>query len=241
MSSFKGNLYIGHMQPDGTFAAYGQGFNVTVLTIEPKSEAVPRLGTGLHNDGQILDSFSKPSPTSIKIGHNSVDTQQGLELALRGKTKPNVIEAQMLDDQKINLVEGQWVKMDNHIKLTNFVLKKSDDTDYTVNEDYQVDLDFGMIKALKGKINPLTNVTWSAETEAVTTDLIEVGADSEIKGCLGFFGLDKATLKKVRIIVPMCTIASDGGLEMFGDDHIVAAHTVTPETYNGKTMTFETW
>ncbi|HEB76899.1 MAG TPA: hypothetical protein ENI90_00030 [Methylothermaceae bacterium] len=134
--------------PAGVFAVPA---NVTTLQITPQAETLSRPSFMKESYGQALDSYVKLQPPQINLTWDGIDNEV-LTSVFAGILQTVNETAQTVTDEAVTAASGKWVKLANrHLDPATVVVTDSaGTTTYTVDTDYQVNAELGMIYFVPG-------------------------------------------------------------------------------------------
>ncbi len=121
--------------------------NCTNFTPKPDSERKEQTATGRYNYGQVLSSVTLPKPMTAKITFNQLDASL-FAAAFFGINSAFTQEAGNLADEPVVTIADRFVEI-GKLKLSTVVVKnEAGAITYELGEDYELNTNLGMIKAL---------------------------------------------------------------------------------------------
>ena len=236
---FAGKVFIGEVN-QGVVGALNGPINVPSFELTPPSTEVRnRVSKQPASYGQALDVVNIPGdPAQMSISFDSLPAVLLAE-ALGGTSASHSVTAGSVTDEAITLVEGQWVKLahSNIDGASVVVTDPTGPTDLVEGDDYEVDADAGMIKALDAAAAIAVEVDYDYNAESGTKVL---GA-TEIQKPRHIIleGKNLATGKKARVIVHEAILNASEAMDLMSDEFVNGQLSGNLRTPAGKASPFE--
>lgn len=236
---FAGKVFIGEVN-QGVVGALNGPINVPSFELTPPSiEARNRISKQPETYGQALDVVNIPGdPAQMAVSFDSLPAELLAE-ALGGTSAAHSVTAGSVTDEAINLVEGQWVKLaHSNIDGTSVVVTDPiGPTDLVEGDDYEVDEDAGLIKALDSGAAIAVEVDYDYNAESG----MQVLGATEIQKPRHIIleGKNLATGKKARVIVHEAILNANEAMDLMSDEFITGQLSGNLRTPAGKSSPFE--
>ena len=189
-------------------------FEVTALTMQASNETKERKSNLVGQAGKVRGSIARTSATQLKISANAANSDL-YALFLLGSTAAYAVTGGTVTAESIASMEhDKWYKLAKS-NVSSVVISGK-----TINVDYQVDAELGLIRTLStGTIanNATSSVNYNHSAVAGTT--IRVGTESKVDVKIIGRLVNSETSAKAILEVPKVTLSPDGEISLIGDDY----------------------
>ncbi len=206
--------------PTGNYIGLVNPVKLSINTPDPDRKQ--RISKERDSYGNALGEIVTPKPTEIEFTTDETGDAQVLAWALNGEAIGYSQSSATVTEAVTAVLKGQWTRLP-HVSISSVVVKNSaGDTTYVANTDYIVDPVSGWLKPTDGGAIADGNVKVSYSAAAVTGDTIKAGTVPNLRVRIEGDGYNLDTGKPVRVLVPMTTLSSSGGLDLMSADYTQA-------------------
>jgi len=216
-----GDLWFDRFDDEGNSTGWVQIGNATKFAIQEATEKKERLSKMKDTYGQALDTVYLHQPAKISFTLDDFD-KDTLAMALLGEASLQDVSEGSVTDETIN------AKLDKYVALAHDRVKKDPapivtneggDTTYTENEDYVVDYDMGMIKALSsGDITEGQVLKVDYSYEAKTYQKVAGSKKPTVQGAFVLNGKNWANGKNCKVRVYKAVFTPSSEIDFLADD-----------------------
>lgn len=221
---YSGDVRFVEVDGDGVpTGAYLGPFNTQLLQITvPDPDATTRESKMNDSLGQALDQIFKPKPTEIAVNIDDMDDATVLGWALNAVPEDFTQGTGSFAEATVAVEKGKWYYTGKRY-IDNVVVKHSSGTPtYTLNVDYAVASEAGFIKILSGGAIATGNVKLSYDYAALTGKKVSIGSRASVQLRIEGDMVNLANGNRGFLVVPFAKCSPSGGLDMFGNDFLVA-------------------
>lgn len=229
----KGDLRMATVDGNGNVTGgWSDTINVPKLQItQPTVNTVRRMSRQRDTNGQALDIVNIPNePAKVEIQFDSLPASLLAE-ALAGTSTSYTIASGSAADEAVTLVQDQWVQL-AHQNLTAdsvIVTETAGSSELTEGTDYQVDYDWGMIKALNstGAVAVTVDYDYAASTGMRVLGATEIDKPRRLM----LKGTNLATNRAVTATIYFARLSATEATDLMKQDFItgtLSGELVTP-------------
>jgi hypothetical protein len=222
-----GNVHIGLLNDDGSFAGFLDIKNTTKFAIKPGGgEEKRRISKKRDSYGQVLNSVVIPGIPSIALEIDEGDAET-VNMALLGTLSNVSLTSQTRTGVDFTVTaRDTWLELgDRYINASGFAITNSDASATYVNgTDYVVDLTMGLIKVLSsGAISAADVVKKSYTTAAKTGKRVSGSKKNQLMARVLMNGKNLANGQGVVVEIPSCTLQSASEFDPMTGDYAVTS------------------
>lgn len=128
---------------------------VDKLAIQTPADKIQRISNGRATYGQSRGGITVPKPTTFSLTFAAASIEM-MRLKLAGTVEAINIASGTITEQSVTVVPGLWVEIgkENLAAAGLVVTNSAGTTTYVLNDHYEINYRFGLIKAIKG--GPIT-------------------------------------------------------------------------------------
>lgn len=215
---------------EGVNVGYFDAINLPSLELtKPDPEVVNRISYMRSTYGQALDSYSRPKPDEITFTTDET-APDILSMAMLGT--PASYAQSAGTDQVIAITASldKWVALGkNNISALSIA-------GLTVGDDYEVNLEAGLVKILTGNAGTIDDgdpVNVTASYPARTGSKIVAGTAPVLQLAILGTGINLFTNEQVEIEIPQANVSPNGALSFVSSDPVVLSFKGTLVTPSG--------
>lgn len=223
------DVRVRHVDSDGVpTGAYIGLVNPVTLAIEtPEPERQQRISKLRDSYGQALDEIVTPQPTTLNFSTDETGDAEVLAWSVNGQVGDYTQAAATVAEQEITVVKGDWYRLPHRMISELIVEPAGGGTAFEADIDYQLDPASGMLKITQGGAIASGPVDVSYTAAAVSGKKVGAGSRASIQVRIEGEGVNKATGKRVSVLVRRASLSASGAMDLVGDDFLVAELTGT--------------
>ena len=206
--------------------------------IKPNVEVKELTSKGRNDYGQTLESVAIQQPADFTLDLKEVN-KESMTIALLGTQAQISTAPGTLTDQPVTAKVGRWVAIGKENVDSIVVKDDTGTTTFTLDVDYKLNPQLGLIKALEGGLiqdNDVLHV--SGVNKAVSATLISGATSTDIRARIIFDGINKADGLPVIVRVHEAVIAADAAFDFLADDFNTVSLPGKMKTPTGKNEPF---
>lgn len=219
LNSQQGLIYEGNIHAqryvNGVLQSKAIGpFEITALTITPSNEVKERKSNLVGQSGKVRGSFARTNPTQLKISANAANADLYALFLLGSTAALNVAGGTVTGESLASAEHDKWYKL-AHENVSSVVIAGK-----TINVDYEVDAELGLIRILStGTIADNATSSVAYTYSGITGTTVRVGTESKVDVKLIGRLVNAETGAKAILEVPKITLSPDGEISLIGDDY----------------------
>lgn len=189
-------------------------FEVTAFTMQASNETFERRSNLVGQSGKVRGSFARTNATQITLQANAANSDLYALFLLGSTAAYNKAGGTVTGESIASMEHDKWYKL-AHPNVSSVVIATK-----TINVDYQVDAELGLIRILStGTIanNATSSVNYTYS--GITGTTIRVGTESKVDVKLIGRLVNSETGAKAILEVPKVTLSPDGEIPLIGDDY----------------------
>lgn len=233
---FSGDIRIAYVDADGVPTGQFIGvLNTPKLSINvPDPDTKTRQSKQNDSFGQALDTIFLPKPTEIDITIDDLGEQEVLGWAVNGETTGYTQTGAAIVDEVITAAKGKWSRLANRAISAVTVTNSAGTITYANGTDYAIGGDAGFIKVLTGgAITEAQSLKVDYTAAALTGTRINVGTRSSLSLQIEGDMRNLTDGGKYHVKIPLARVSPSGGLDLMGNDFLVAGLKGTLVSVNG--------
>jgi hypothetical protein len=221
------NLYLGaghilfdRFNAEGNPTGYRHLGNCESLTKTPTIEKIQKKSS-MDGTRSVLKEAVIGSEEEFTIVMSEFD-MENLALASMGETEAyEQTAAPGLTDQSINggeaLTFDRWYELGK--KQVSDVTISQGATELTVDDDYEINLELGLVKILSTGDGDEAVTTWDGDAAAVAGTIVKGLSQGKIEGKLKYFSAtDQAAGPRFELDIHKINLTPDGDLPLIGEE-----------------------
>lgn len=212
-----GDLYINRIV-GGVAQGWTGPFECSKFEIKPNVELKEMTSKGKNTYGQVIESVALQQPADFTVELPEVN-KESLVLALLGTTAAINQAGGVIADEAIVVEHDVWVPISKAALSAVSVQDETNTTTYVNGEDYIVNTDLGMLKALStGSIADGATVHLDATAAAITGTQIKGATSADVRAKFRLDGKNQADGLPCIVNVHEGVIAADAAFDFLADD-----------------------
>lgn len=216
-----GDLYINRVDPlTGVPIGLVGPYECDRFAIKANSEIKEKKSKGKLTYGQVIGSVALQSPAELEITIGQLG-REGLALALLGTAGSLTQGAGTITDEVIVAKHGIWVPLSKRTFATaGFVVKHTSGTpSYTLNTDYEVNHDLGLVRVLaSGAIADGASIKVSGTYAAIAGTRISGATQAQVRAAVVLDGINFADQKKYVVTILEAVLSAGDVFDFLADD-----------------------
>lgn len=223
------DVRVRHVDSDGVpTGAYIGLVNPVTLAIEtPEPERQQRISKLRDSYGQALDEIVTPQPTTLNFSTDETGDAEVLAWSVNGTVGDFTQASATVVDEEVTVVKGDWFRLPHRMISDLSIKPLGGGAEFEADLDYQLDPYSGMVKVTQGGAIPSGPVAVSYTAAAVSGKKVGAGSRAAIQVRIEGEGINKATGKRVSVLVRRASLSASGAMDLVGDDFLVAELTGT--------------
>ncbi|WP_395351061.1 hypothetical protein [Variovorax sp. UC122_21] len=201
------------------YAGWGDAIGADRFEITPDSDEKQKTSKARENYGQAIAAVPIAKPSKIVIVISAAD-KTALAMQFQGQLA-TYSQGSGAIDETVTAKLDKWVSLSKrNVSDTAFAVKKaSDNTPYTIHQDYEVDYASGAIKALSGgAIAADESLKVTGTAAAVSGTRIRGGTVPKVRAQARFVGVNMVDDSPMRVEVWEAQLRSTQGFDFLADD-----------------------
>ena len=218
-----GDLYIARYT-NGVLGAYQGPFEASRFEIKPNVELKELVSKGRDTYGQVIESVAIPQPADLTVDLPEVN-KESLAIAMLGTVAAVSQSAGSLTEESVTIPAlDSWYALSKSTLTgtaggTMVVKNAAGTVTYVEGEDYLVERQTGMIKALTGgDIAAASSIKVSTPYAATTGTEIKGLTDAQLRARFKLVGKNFADNLPIEVTVYEAIIAADSAFDFLQDD-----------------------